>query len=100
MNKKLTIVSKLFVLFSMLALVASVTSVFSPKVSYAEEKVEVNFFYGDGCPHCAKAKTYLYSIEKTYPQITLVDFEVYKNNKNQELCDIVKQQPKHIDLQY
>lgn len=51
MNKKLTIVSKLFVLFSMLALVTSVTPVFNTKVSYAEEKVEVSFFYGDGCPH-------------------------------------------------
>ncbi len=47
--------------------------------------LHIYIFWGDGCPHCTKAKTYLYSVEKKYPQIRLVDFEVYKNKHNQEL---------------
>jgi cytochrome c biogenesis protein CcdA len=82
MNKKLTIVSKLFVLFSMLALVTSVTSVFSPKVSYAEEKVEVNFFYGDGCPHCAKVEPVIDVLKTKFPQVLFNSYEIYHNQDN------------------
>jgi len=82
MNKKLTIVSKLFVLFSMLALVSSATSVFSPKVSYAEEKVEVNFFYGDGCPHCAKVEPVIDVLKTKFPQVLFNSYEIYHNQDN------------------
>jgi len=82
MNKKLTIVSKLFVLFGVLSLVTSVTSVFSPKVSYAEEKVEVNFFYGDGCPHCAKVEPVIDVLKNKFPQVLFNSYEIYHNQDN------------------
>jgi len=82
MNKKLTIVSKLFVLFSMLALVTSVTSVFNTKVSYAEEKVQVSFFYGDGCPHCAKVEPVIDVLKTKFPQVLFNSYEIYHNQDN------------------
>ncbi len=82
MNKKLTIVSKLFVLFSMLALVTSVTPVFNTKVSYAEEKVEVSFFYGDGCPHCAKVEPVINVLKNKFPEVLFNNYEIYHNQDN------------------
>jgi len=82
MNKKLTIVSKLFVLFSLLTLVVSGTSVFSPKVLYADEKIQVNFFYGDGCPHCAKVEPVIDVLKTKFPQVVFNNYEIYHNQDN------------------
>jgi cytochrome c biogenesis protein CcdA/thiol-disulfide isomerase/thioredoxin len=82
MNKKLTIVSKLFVLFGVLALVTSVISVFSPKISYADEKIQVNFFYGDGCPHCAKVEPVIDVLKNKFPQVLFNSYEIYHNQDN------------------
>ena len=82
MNKKLTMVSKMFVLFSILALITSVTSIFNTKVSYAEEKVQVNFFYGDGCPHCAKVEPVIDVLKNKFPQVVFNSYEIYHNQDN------------------
>ncbi len=82
MNKKLTTISKILVLFSMLTLIISVTSIFNTKVSYAEEKVEVNLFYGDGCPHCAKVEPIFDNLKSKYPQVIFNRYEVYHDQEN------------------
>ncbi len=35
------------------------------------------FFWGDGCPHCAKAKPFLESLAAKYPEVDLQEYEVY-----------------------
>ncbi|HAS80636.1 MAG: Cytochrome c biogenesis protein [Candidatus Nomurabacteria bacterium GW2011_GWE1_32_28] len=82
MSKKLTIVSKLFVLFGVLALVTSVISVFNPKVSYADEKVKVDFFYGDGCPHCARVEPIIDLLKNKFPEVLFNGYEIYHNQDN------------------
>lgn len=56
-----------------------------PKILFAQQKVEVYFFWGLGCPHCAKEKPFLEKLEKKYPQLVVKDFEVYFHSQNQEL---------------
>ncbi len=51
----------------------------------AEENVVVYFFWGDGCPHCAKAKPYLEGLVQENPSIELRMFEVYNSEENQAL---------------
>ena len=48
-------------------------------------ELTVYLFWGDGCPHCAKAKPYFESLTLRYPGMHLVDFEIYSNQANQEL---------------
>ena len=81
MNKKITAVFKIFVLFLMLSLVAS-TTFFKPKVSYAEDKVQVNFFYGDGCPHCGKVEPIIDALKVKFPQVLFNNYEIYRNQDN------------------
>jgi glutaredoxin len=53
--------------------------------------IELYFFYGQGCPHCAKAKPFLESLEKKYPQLKVKSFEVYGDEKNKELFFLLAQ---------
>jgi thiol-disulfide isomerase/thioredoxin len=47
--------------------------------------VNIYFFWGEGCPHCEKEKIFLEKIEKKYPEVTVYDYEVWKNSDNRKL---------------
>ncbi|KKQ34626.1 MAG: hypothetical protein US52_C0052G0008 [candidate division WS6 bacterium GW2011_GWA2_37_6] len=49
------------------------------------EKVNVYFFYGEGCPHCAKEKPFLKELEEDYPEIEVKYYEVWGNKENLDL---------------
>lgn len=44
--------------------------------------VKVYFFWGEGCPHCAKEKELLEYYAHKYPYMELLDFELYGNYNN------------------
>ncbi len=50
-------------------------------------KVALYFFWGDGCPHCAKAKPYLEDLGKRIPQLEVRMYEVWHNEENLALLD-------------
>ncbi len=49
------------------------------------DKLTVYFFWGDGCPHCAKEKPFLDSLEEKYPELEVKSFETWYNQENAEL---------------
>ena len=51
----------------------------------ADEKMNVYFFYGDGCPHCAEAERELIPELEKMDDINLIKNEVWFNEKNQKL---------------
>lgn len=51
----------------------------------AQEKTELIYFWGDGCPHCAKESKFLEQIAKKYPDLEITKYEVWYNSENQEL---------------
>ena len=53
------------------------------------DPVEVVFFWGDGCPHCAEAKPYLDELAQKYSNVSLRSFEIYNSQPNQELFKAV-----------
>jgi len=55
------------------------------KLTNAEEKLEVNFFWGQGCPHCEKADVFLEKMQEKYPGIIVNSYEVYTHPENKEL---------------
>ena len=57
--------------------------IFSPV--NAQEKINLYFFYGDGCPHCADEKVFLDYIGKNDNSIKVYKYEVWNNQKNAEL---------------
>lgn len=48
----------------------------------ATEKVILYFFWGDGCPHCAKEEIFLDTLRKKYPQLEVKSYEVWHNRVN------------------
>ncbi|WP_298009046.1 MULTISPECIES: thioredoxin family protein [Anaerolinea] len=55
---------------------------FSQPVQAQGQKVILYFFWGDGCPHCAKMKPFLDELEKRYPDLEVRRFEVWHNDEN------------------
>ena len=49
------------------------------------------FFYGDGCPHCAKEKVFLNEMEDKYEDLTIKRYEVFGNVENSKLMETYKQ---------
>lgn len=57
----------------------------------AEEPLKVYFFWGLGCPHCAKEKEFLNDLASKFPQIKIERHEIYFNSDNQILLEKVSE---------
>jgi thiol-disulfide isomerase/thioredoxin len=44
--------------------------------------VVLYFFWGDGCPHCAKEEAFLDMLRRKYPQVEVKSYEVWHNRAN------------------
>lgn len=57
-------------------------------IKYDKEKINIYFFWGDGCPHCDKLFKFFNSLEMEFGKyFTLHSFEVWKNKENKNLLD-------------
>ncbi len=55
-------------------------------VTYDENKVNIYFFWGNGCPHCEEQFSFLESIEEEYGQYyQLYTFETWYDDENADL---------------
>lgn len=55
----------------------------------AKNTVNIYFFWGDGCPHCAKEKELLEYYQHKYSYIEVLDFELYSNFSNNQILSSV-----------
>ncbi|MFA4834129.1 MAG: hypothetical protein WC619_04780 [Patescibacteria group bacterium] len=53
--------------------------------SFAQDKINLYFFYGNGCPHCAKEEKFLNKLEKERENIKIFRYEVWYNRDNAQL---------------
>lgn len=77
-----------FILLSPLGVSAAVGAPSAQPLSVVQQsdnEVVIYFFWGDGCPHCAKAKPILEGLATQYPSVKLYEFEIYYNEDNQKL---------------
>lgn len=58
---------------------------FSINNVFASSELSLYFFYGDGCPHCAKEEIFLDKLEKKYPDIVIYRYEVWHDQDNARL---------------
>lgn len=75
---------KLLLFFLFIIFCFSIFFVFIFK-SLAFNQVNIYFFWGDGCPHCAHEKPFLEKLQQKYPEVKIYSFEVWYNAKNREL---------------
>ncbi len=52
------------------------------KPVHAEQTTCTYFFYGDGCPHCARVELLISQLESKYPNLEVHRFEIYNNRSN------------------
>ena len=63
-------------------------TLFFPLISLAAgNPVELYFFEGQGCQHCAKMKSFLEGMKVDYSNLTVHEFEIYFNKENQDLFE-------------
>lgn len=55
-------------------------------IALAEQTTCLYFFYGDGCPHCARVEPLVNSLEAQYP-VEIHKFEIYNNRSNMVLLN-------------
>lgn len=44
--------------------------------------VTLHFFWGEGCPHCEKAKPFVADLGRRYPRLQVRDYEVFQHPEN------------------
>lgn len=54
-------------------------------------KTTVYFFWGDGCPYCAKEKPFLEELDEKHEDLEVKMYEVYYNKTNQQIYQNVAQ---------
>lgn len=81
---------KLKFLFVMLIGILLIPSTVFAADEEGNDSVNVYFFHGDGCPHCAEAEEFFNSIEDEYGDMfDVVSYEVWYNETNAELMQQV-----------
>ncbi len=81
---------KLKFLFVMLIGILLIPSTVFAADEEGNDPVNVYFFHGDGCPHCAEAEEFFNSIEDEYGDMfDVVSYEVWYNETNAELMQQV-----------
>jgi len=65
---------------------------FSANLALASNNLNIYFFWGEGCPHCAKEKDFLDTTKNQYPSISVHDFEIYNHNGNVSLLQQISQE--------
>jgi len=78
--KKLSILIFILLLFS-IANIAIAADDFTQ-----QRPIDIVYFYGDGCPHCAKLEAFLEEIKPNY-NLNIVSYEVYSNQTNRDLAE-------------
>jgi cytochrome c biogenesis protein CcdA/glutaredoxin len=53
----------------------------------ADDEVVLTLFWGDGCPHCAEEEEWLADVAGEYPQLTVVRYEVWHDERNRVLLE-------------
>jgi len=49
-----------------------------------DETVTITLYRGEGCPNCAKLEEFFEELVAEYPQVEIVDYEVWDSDENQE----------------
>jgi len=81
--------NRIFILVLSLLLLVSFSSALAQtapaQTAVNKPAIELYFFRGEGCLHCAQAEDFLGDLVKQYPQLEVRSFEVFYNNDNRQL---------------
>lgn len=74
---------KVWLVLASMLIAFSIVFCFSlPVTAQSPHDVTIYFFWGEGCPHCAKAKPFLEELAAAHPDLHLQEYEIYNNSEN------------------
>ena len=84
------VIKFIVVLFAVIAAASVAYIVFSAPVASSAPSLAANdstvyYFYGQGCPHCAKIEPFMENITRNYPDVNIQKLEVWYNQTNQQI---------------
>lgn len=71
-------------LFAIIFLVFFSFGLFNISKAEASEPTTLQFFWAEGCPHCAAESKYLEKLQEKYPKLKIEKYEVSKGKDNQK----------------
>lgn len=79
--------------FLVISLWTSNSKVLAQELNLPQENKKINlyFFWGNGCPHCAREERFLNKLQEENPNVVVYKFEVWENATNRELLKKVGQ---------
>ncbi len=80
LTKVLTILTFLFIL-----LIPFGSAYAQEDIVVENDKINIYFFWGDGCPHCEKEKVFLETFQEENPDVVVRDYEVWGSKENLNL---------------
>ena len=81
-----------------LLLVLLFVFMFLPVGVFAEGKVNVYLFRGDGCPHCEEFNKFIHGIDGYENKVMVQDYEVWGNEKNYKMMEkIAKMRKEEVE---
>jgi glutaredoxin len=90
LKKALTILTFLFILLVPFGLAYA-----QEDTAVENDKINIYFFWGDGCPHCEKEKAFLDDYIKDNPDVVVKDYEVWGSKEN---LDLMTEFAKELDV--
>lgn len=69
----------------LLTLILPAASARAQDATTAAQSVNIYLFWGEGCPHCAKAKPFLEGLDANSDAINLQEYEIYNNANNKKI---------------
>jgi len=91
MKKRIIFATILFLLFASTITLIRINNK-QAAVTVNPEDVNLYFFYGDGCPHCAKEEIFLDDLELEFSEIKVHRFETWYNDENAKILDELRRE--------
>jgi cytochrome c biogenesis protein CcdA/glutaredoxin len=74
--------NKLMPIFFLMLFIISLSSTYAIDNNENNDKIEVYFFWGEGCPHCTTQKPFMENLQNQFPDIIIKDYETWQNQDN------------------
>jgi len=69
-------------LLKILPIIFAIAFLISINTAYATNSTCIYYFYGNGCPHCARVDPFIDQMASKYPNLEVHKFEIYNNKSN------------------
>ena len=91
MQKNRTFIQNVMPLLTLTAILFGIGAISLPARAEVANKAIMYLFWGKGCPHCEKERTFLAEFHKKYPALEIRAFETWENKDASKFAEAMRQ---------